>query len=144
MTPHRVPPPPRAEKLSTLELLAEVIGESAAVRLSVRYGGRRLYIPKEPAPAGDFVGAIGYKNALLLAARYGGTHMEMPLERGKRERIVMFSKRGLTVSAIAEVVGCTERHVKQVRAEYRANGNQLSRIDEHADPAQANLFEEVR
>jgi Homeodomain-like domain len=123
-----------------LEQLADIIGEAAAVLLSVRFGGRRLYIPKDPIATSDLVGVIGLKASLLLARRFGGVHLEMPLERGKRERIVQLSNGGKTVREIAEAVGCTERHVKYVRAEYREHGGLLSLAASRANPDQHDLF----
>jgi transposase-like protein len=86
---------------------------------------------------------IGEHAALLLARRFGGTHFEMPLERGKRERIIAYSMqpRPLPVREIARKVGCTERHVYQVRREYRENGGALPITpDEPADRRQLEIF----
>lgn len=107
----------------TLSEFAAVIGEDAALRLAVAFGGRQLYIPKN-APAGsELVEAIGESAATKLAQRWGGVHFAMPLERGKRARIVELSNADeLSVGEIARLVGCTERHVYQVRREYQAHG----------------------
>jgi hypothetical protein len=128
------------EKRPTLDQFADIIGEEAAVRLSVRYGGRRLYVPIDPPPGGDLAQLIGVKAAYLLARRFGGVSFEMPLERGKRERIIHLSNRGKTVREIAEIVGCTERHVKYVRAEHRVHGGDGFDLPPKRDPSQVDLF----
>lgn len=129
------------ETRPTLDQFADIIGEEAALRLSVRFGGRRLYIPKEPT--GELVQLIGQKAAELLSRRFGGVHFEMPLERGKRERIIHLSRRGKTVREIAELVGCTERHVKYVRAEARERGEEGIDLTPKPDPAQTHLLDDL-
>ncbi|MEX2155085.1 MAG: helix-turn-helix domain-containing protein [Gemmatimonadaceae bacterium] len=129
--------------IDTLGIFAAIIGEDAALSLVVRFGGRKLYIPKDPPSAGELVEVIGEHAALVLARRFGGTHFEMPLERGKRERIIAFSTQAkpLPVREIARRVGCTERHVYQVRRQYLRNGVALPLpADEPADRRQLDIF----
>jgi hypothetical protein len=127
----------------TLAQFARAIGEEAALQLAVRFGGRRLYIPKEPPPESEIVQAIGADAAALLAKQFGGVHFEMPLERGKRERIVALSTQANapSVGDIARVVGCTERHVYQVRSQYRKTGGFLPLAsEERIDRTQLDIF----
>lgn len=127
---------PETERQSTLSQVAAIIGDDAAVLLSVRFGGRRIYIPKNPSDT-TLAQVIGFKAASLLARQLGGTIVEMPIGRGKRERILILTDNGRTVAEIAEVVGVTERHVKAVRAEYR--DGTVQRAADH-DAAQTDLF----
>lgn len=124
----------------TLAQLAEIIGEDAMLRLATRFGGRRLYFPKDPTANRALVETVGLKAAQLLARRFGGVHFEIPLERGKRQRIVDLSQEKVPVRVIAERVGCTPRHVYAVRAEYKRNGGRLLDALDFVDPAQVDLF----
>jgi hypothetical protein len=129
-------------RYDTLPQFAAIIGEELALKLVTRFGGGRLYIPKEPPIAGDLVIEIGELAAQRLARRWGGTTFEVPLERGKRERIIALSNREppTPVIDIARHVGCTERHVYQVRREHREGGGEALWIPEPIDTNQIDLF----
>lgn len=125
---------------STLDRFADVIGEEAALRLSAHFGGRQLYVPHAPRPDSELVQVIGEECAEALAKHFGGIFYSVPLEVGKRARIVELRKTGEKIRAIAEELGCTERHVYNVLAEYRAGGGSLE-IDTGPDQWQCNLFD---
>lgn len=137
--------PPRDQDATsdTLVIFGAIIGAEATMRLALRFGGCKLYIPNDPPLAGELVEAIGEQAALQLAQRFGGSYVEMPLERAKRERIIAYSTHPTPLPAreIARIVGCTERHVYQVRREFRDNGGVLpSSSPEPADPRQLSIF----
>jgi hypothetical protein len=126
-----------------LAMFSAVIGEELAMKLAVAYGGGRLYIPKTAQEGRRIVEVIGERATEQLAKQYGGVSFEVPLERGKRERIIHMSTNANppAVSEIARRVGCTERHVYQVRREYRIRGG-LPPIatDEIEDKTQLDIF----
>lgn len=132
-----------------LERLAEVIGEDEALRLSMRFGGRQLYIPVTPPPDSEIVKTIGYDAARRLARRHGGTFCSVPRRAGEHARIILLRKAGKRVHQIASAVGCTERHVYEVLRQYRQRGGRLPVPEPRrrtksgrAHPFQRDLFEE--
>lgn len=108
-----------------LERLAETIGEDEALRLSMRFGGRQLYIPVNPPPHSDLVSTIGHEAARKLARRHGGTFCSVPRRAGEHARIILLRRAGKRVREIAATVGCTERHVYEVLQQYRKRGGRL-------------------
>lgn len=129
---------PRVDLGATLEAFAALIGEEAAIRLSVRFGGRALYIPHRPAPDSPLVEAVGEVAALKLARRFGGIYHVVPLSVGKRARVIELRRRDWTVRRIAEELGCTERYVYYVLADHRAGGGDDT---ESSDHLQQDLFD---
>lgn len=96
-----------------------MIGAATASRLSAEHGGRRLYIPKAPGPHHPLSQMIGHDLALAVGAEWGGHRLDVPLTAGRRARIVELRATHYSVSAIASIIGCTERHVYQVLADDR-------------------------
>lgn len=111
--------------------IVAAIGETAAGQLSARFGGRRLYIPRDPGPHHPITVVVGAEAAKILAADHSGRHVDVPLSLGVRARILDLSRQGVQVSRIAEMLRCTERHVYYVRAEAREDGE---------DPSQPRLI----
>lgn len=125
---------------TTLQAIARVIGEPAAIRLSAYFGGRQLYVPHRPRPDSELVQVLGEDLAELLAKRYGGLYHDVPLGCGRRARLIQMRREGHTISAIAQEVGCTTRYVYQVLASYRADGGSMAPPDS-LDHLQGDLFE---
>lgn len=110
---------------AVLAAFAREIGEEAAIKLSVHYGGRQCYVPRRPHADSDLVRLIGMEATKKLGKRYGGISHTIPLRAGKRARVIEMLRQGLTRRDIAEVMGCTERHVYYVQAELLAAGGSL-------------------
>lgn len=126
---------------SVLEGFAEVIGETAAIRLSSAFGGRQIYIPHRPRSDSELVQVIGDLAAAQLAKRFGGLSYTVPITAGKWARIIELRKEERTVRDIADQVGCSERYVYQVLASYKERGGSLDSEPEPRDPDQWDLFE---
>lgn len=97
--------------------IVEVIGEEAAAQLSRAFGGTELYVPRSPGASHPIAFAIGLDLARKLGAAHGGAHFDVRVLPGQRARIVELAKTKMTKKAIAQQVGCTERHVYAVLAE---------------------------
>jgi hypothetical protein len=123
---------------------AEVVGEEAALRLSMHFGGRQLHIPRHPRPGSELVQVIGGVAAAALGARFGAGNYVVPLEAGKRAKIVYLRTiQKMTAAATATEAGCTERYVYKVCAEYREAGGVLAfSLERYEDPNQFPLFGE--
>lgn len=109
----------------TLQRITETVGEDAALRLAMEYGGLQLYVPLHPPADSPLIQLIGEPAARALAKRWGGCMLIMPLNAGRRARIIELRRAGTAVHAIASQLGCTERHVYAVIAAYKQTGGVL-------------------
>ncbi len=98
--------------------LREVVGEAMAVRLSVVFGGTRIYVPARPVPGGWLAEAIGIEAVNALCRAFNGEQIEIPLGPGKRarqrEKVVALRSRGMGTRAIALALDITERQVRNI------------------------------
>jgi Mor family transcriptional regulator len=98
------------------------IGVGPTARLLSSFGGRRIYVPSAPRAGERLVGAIGMASARKLGAIFGGERIWLPKAEQntiKSTRIRRMRRRGMSVSQIARIVGCSDRHVWKVLAAAR-------------------------
>lgn len=110
---------PQTEAVSTgsrvLDDVAEVIGLSAALKLSWRFRGQDIYIPKNLDRAPEIVEAIGREAAEQLADLYGGIRIAVPQRAGIRAMVLHLSRQGgKTNRQIANELGIGERRVYRI------------------------------
>lgn len=98
-------PPPTNE----VKRLVQLVGPAAALAVIERWGGTRLYVPKNPSANAELNRAAGAEGARNLAAAYGGDFLKVP--RAVRWRILAYRTMGLSYAQIARRAGCTEKHV---------------------------------
>jgi AraC-like DNA-binding protein len=104
--------------------VARVIGSSAADKLIVHFGGRRLYIPMVPARGKQIPRSIGMRAATAMARAFGRERILIPAtcdQARRRARIFAMRANRISVSRIARELGCTERYVYKVLAMNRAS-----------------------
>ncbi len=102
--------------------LADLIGLEAALALVEAYGGTRVYIPHEPTEwLADLVGEAA---AAILCGTRSGENLEVPL--GRQWRVLVYKAQGLSRSAIARRLVCTESAVGRI---LRANGLTRPQLD---------------
>lgn len=103
---------------ATAANIRRLIGEDRARLLSEAFGGRRLYVPRDPGEHHPISVAIGLHAAAQLAAAFHGVSIDIPMLPEKRSQIrrLRFIDRK-TVAAIAREVHCTERWVYKVCGE---------------------------
>lgn len=89
--------------------LVQLIGPEATLAVIERWGGTRMYVPKNPAANAELVNAAGRAGAASLAEALGGEYLKVP--RAVRWRILVYHRMGLSYAKIARRVGCTEKHV---------------------------------
>jgi len=108
--------------------VAEVIGEEAALQFQRDFGGKRIYVPADPGAHHPIAVSIGLEKAQALGRVYGGQRIDTPLSLRKKARILALARQDWPTHKIAQHLGCTDRHVRQVKAEARSDSpsDQLS------------------
>lgn len=108
--------------------IAAIVGKDAALRLVADFGGRTLYVPRDPGPHHPLAVSIGHGAAQVLAAHHVGELLRLPIgsatSSGRRRRIIELSLKGWSRFAISRAVGLTERRVYQVLQEARGASDQ--------------------
>ena len=114
-----------------LAQLSEVIGEHLALALCRRFGGTRLYVPRQIGEHHPIAAALGRDGAATLAAYAGGGDLDVPKQAARRARVIALHSLGsLTRGQIALETCYSERHV------YRL-------IKASDDQAQPSLFDDL-
>lgn len=106
--------------------IARLAGEDAALNIALRHGGTRLSLPQQATPDTALARLVGMDAAAKICAELGGDRVEIPL--AKPAVIRWLRDQGHTVSAIARMLHCNERTVRE-----HANGP-------GGDARQADLF----
>ena len=104
--------------------LGEIVGPMGALTLAARWGGTRLFVPREPRDDHPIATWIGAGAMARLCRVYGGDTIEvpgLPINRARRERIRELREQGATASEIATVCACSLRYVRRVLAEARGS-----------------------
>ena len=98
------------------EEIGRVVGNDAALQLSVTFGGARIYVPVDP-PA-QFIDVIGIDAAARLSHAWGGEQIDVPARPGKaarlKARVSALLDQGLSCREIARQLAITERHARRV------------------------------
>lgn len=119
-----------------LNLVADVLGEAAALRLAAAVGGQRRYVPADPAGArlaGEVgaLGPVGEDVVAVLAAHYPGESVYIP--RGPADR-----------STAAEEVRRSNLSANQLAARLRVSVRTVHRLRSGVrgvrDPRQGELL----
>lgn len=101
-----------------LDDVAEVIGIDAATALARRFGGQRIYVPRDMGEHHPIAVAVGLDAARLLAEFYQTTELFIPI-RARHVSLVHELARldpPPTRAQIADRVGITERQVYRLLA----------------------------
>jgi hypothetical protein len=111
-----------------LSEIAAVAGEAAAIAISARVGGTRVYIPAKAASGHWLVEAVGCEAAGKICAQLGGDRHDIPLASGGAYRsfrralakqVHDLDRAGKSSRAIARETGLTQRAVHRHRAAHR-------------------------
>jgi DNA-binding NarL/FixJ family response regulator len=95
--------------------LVNLIGGDAALRLIEARGGTRIYV-SEPEEGRALVEIVGLDATRKMRATYGATRVKLPV--GRQWRVLCYKAMGLTGSAIARKVGCSETTVGDIIRRY--------------------------
>lgn len=107
----------------TLETIAALAGEAAALKLSAEKGGTIVYIPQPGflKPGHWLVDLVGFDEARAIAEGLGPSHLDIPLGPfgGQRHRIADAIRKGiqegLSIDRTARLVGVSRRTVTRHR-----------------------------
>lgn len=109
MTPTRGLLPP------LIAMLAERVGEGAALSLMHHFGGQEIKVPLRPRPGQALVDLCGMKLARALAEMRGGENLAIPNGQALRsKRRAIQSAKG-SVSEVVRQTGATSRWVRKVK-----------------------------
>jgi len=97
-----------------LDDIAVVIGTDAALRLSWRFRGQDLYIPRTIDRAPAIVKLLGPDLAQQLCDNYHGTTVGIPRGPGEKTMVLALAEEGLTRQKIADRLGIGERQVYRI------------------------------
>ena len=111
-------------KALTAELLSEVaqlIGTEPALAFARRFGGSRLYIPRQPEADHPIARCIGTEAATMLGRALGGESFAIP---GARIYLRWLDARALRIlrlsqPEIALLLGVQERHVRRLLQQFQ-------------------------
>lgn len=103
----------------TAQVIAEVIGREATLKLASKVRNRNLYIPKRMEEGHWIARSVGYAKALALTQEFGGLLMclancEHYWTHERNVRIVAEYKAGKSTLELAQIHEMTQRRVQQI------------------------------
>lgn len=125
----------RFDGLSVYETLEEVIGPNLTRRLCDLYGGRTVYVPREPMKAGWLAQAVGLDAARKLCDHYtvGNTGVRVAVPKGDNVQlagraadVARMTDEGMSAGDIAIALNIHERSV--YRARRKVNRQRAKRL----------------
>lgn len=121
-----------------LQVIAKRVGLAAAQTLANTVGGVETYIPKNPSAEHPLAALIGLDKLNALSVAFGGRSIIVPRGAQRNLKVALADMAGSSREA-ALAIGCTQRYVKEVRAEIRAAGGIVPRKT-RAQPDEPDLF----
>ncbi|MBI1262971.1 MAG: hypothetical protein GC184_14735 [Rhizobiales bacterium] len=112
------------DEIAPFDEIRNLVGAETAAKLSAVFGGRRLYVPRNPGPHHPLAAAVGLEAARHIAREFGSARLDIPLAPGKRARIIAMRAEKISVADIAKALLCTERHVYYVLADNSSDARQ--------------------
>jgi Mor family transcriptional regulator len=114
---------------ATGDNLRRILGDEGARKLAAAFGGRRLYVPRDPGEHHPISVALGREGAARLAGAFHGVGIDIPMLPATRAEVRALDAAGCTRADIARRLRITERWVYKILSE-----------DEPARPRQGALF----
>ncbi|KVW92622.1 hypothetical protein [Thiobacillus denitrificans] len=105
-----------------LEDISDVIGFTATTRLVTIFGPGNLLVPVKPHPDHAITMAIGAPAMRRLVAEWGGQVLKLCMNADFHHArlvraVASMIKEGISTKDVADVVGRTERQVRNLRVE---------------------------
>ena len=109
---------------ATAQVIAEVIGREATLKLASKVKNRNLYIPKRVDDLHWISRTIGYAKAYALVQEFGGLLMSLAtcehyFTRERNARIRADYSAGRTTLELATIHDMTQRRVQQIVEDLR-------------------------
>lgn len=97
--------------------LESLIGPECAAWLLARYGGLSIYIPKREGAGQAIMDVVGPRAFKLLQDELGGMNVNLPskVKVTIKDLAIPLIEQGLSLTAIAQRLGCTVRNVCYVK-----------------------------
>lgn len=107
--------------------LAEAAGLLVADKFCATFGGREIYIPREPLPSNRIALAMGLETAKTICETLGPGRVIVPLAasstaRKRRASVMMLLRNGKSEPEIAAALGCHLRTVGRIKRQLRQEG----------------------
>jgi hypothetical protein len=133
-----------------LVLVANAGGIEAAKKLVQHFGGRRVYVPRQPiADNHEFVVALGRRAAEVLRDEYGGESIVVPVGRDLKLDLAAEAvenatggKRHAIVKALGVSYSSAKRILRKLRTEIQRDG--AAPAPRRKDPPQIDIEEFLR
>ncbi len=97
--------------------MGELAGIAAALVIAEKWGGTRLYFPKDLGPEHPISQAIGHEKAVILCREYFGERPEIPRATGwltaARDRVLLEQRKTMSQPQLARAHGMTERGIRE-------------------------------
>lgn len=136
--------------------MADHIGPYRTLLLVDRFGGRKLYIPADPAKGKSYEGigtiadVIGPEGAEILSHVYRREYLKVPvaklaLGRARRQAIVAAAREGsINIAEAARRVGTTRPYMSHLvnQTDEGTEAAAEPRRSERRDPRQTSLFDD--
>jgi len=124
---------------ATLAEMARVTSLTAALAVAARFGGTRLYLPRQPDERSDLVQLIGIRHARALCSNYSGEFIEVPraaavLRLVRNSKMCRAREHGTTVRKLARDFQLTQRQARRILNVERS-GHARSKRKVSRDPA---------
>lgn len=109
--------------------ISELIGMAATLKLVAKYGGVRLYVPKEIKEDHPLIKLVGICNAIALSDTYGGETLEIARAeaaiREIRDTEIRNQWPALSQRQLALKYNTTERNIRLILGKCERNENQM-------------------
>ncbi|MGZ8362465.1 MAG: hypothetical protein ACXW3D_01280 [Caulobacteraceae bacterium] len=102
------------------ERICDMLTEHACEALLRDFGGRRVYVPRDPGAAHPLSVSLGIDAARLLAREMSGEYVDIPVAPARRAQIIDLDRKGFGPAEIQRRVKCSRRLVFKVLAEAKA------------------------
>lgn len=113
----------------SLQLIADIVGAPAALKIAARWGGTRLYITEAPGEDHPLAQLIGLDAARALGEAYAGERIEIAKadcwKKAMRNRLILDARKsGVSQARLAREHDITERHVRNIETGVEEDINQ--------------------
>lgn len=103
----------------SLAAMAKIVPLDAVMKIAKRYGGMRIYVPRNPSPQSEIARLIGLRGARALCAKQGGGEIEIPRARAafneiRDAEIRLLRRRGASLPDLARRFGLVTRQVRRI------------------------------
>ena len=116
-----------SQSLDKAQPFISVLGDAAAARFFLNYGGSTLYLAQAPTAQSTFVREIGFDKTVALAQKLGSGNIKIPIAKLWLAQYYVETK-GWSKAKAARIIRVDEATIRRWLSPGAAN-NQLSLFD---------------